>query len=66
MTTYKDGVTINSMEHEMHSIIPNITHVATKVHVILRRLVMVTWMHDNRELVQLLTLWNNTQSTLPE
>jgi hypothetical protein len=37
-------------EH-VHYNLPNITHVATKVHVILRRYVVLTWMHDNRELV---------------
>ena len=30
---------------------PNITHVPTKVHVILRRSAVVQWMRDNGELV---------------
>ena len=42
----------------------NVMHVATKVHVILRRFAVLTWMHDNRELVKHVTLWNNTKSTL--
>ena len=35
----------------IHSNLPNIMHVATKVHVILRRFIVLTRMHDNRELV---------------
>ena len=38
--------------------------VATKVHVILRRFVVLTWMHYNRELMQHVILWNNIKSTL--
>ena len=34
----------------IHSNPPNVTHVATKVDVILRRYAMLTWMHGNREL----------------
>jgi hypothetical protein len=36
-------------------------HAATKVHVMLRRYVVFTWMHNNRGLVQHVTLWNNTK-----
>ena len=35
----------------LHSDLPNITSVTTKVHVILRRSAMLTWMHDTRELM---------------
>ena len=37
----------------LHSNLPNITHVATKVHVcvLLRRQRVFTWMHDNRNLL---------------
>ena len=40
-----------SGEELVHSNLPNIIHVATKVHVVLRRHVVLTWMHYNRELV---------------
>ena len=35
----------------MHSSLPTVVLVATKVHVILRRYVVLTWMHDNRDFV---------------
>ena len=35
----------------LHSNLPNIMLVAIKVHVILRRFVVSTWMRDNKELV---------------
>ena len=35
----------------IHSKLHSITHVATKVHVILHNYVMFTWIHDDRELV---------------
>ena len=38
--------------------------VATKVHVILGRYVVLTWMHDKRELVHHVTLWNETSHRL--
>jgi hypothetical protein len=41
----------------------NLTHVATKVHVILQSLVVSTWMPDAIELVYNVTLWNNTKET---
>jgi hypothetical protein len=44
--------------------LPNIMPMATKVHVISRRYAMLTWMHDNRDLVQHVILWNSTMSTL--
>ena len=47
----------------VHSNLPNSTPAATKVHVILMRYVGSTWMHDDRELVQHVTLWNNIKST---
>jgi hypothetical protein len=37
--------------NEVNSNLPNATHVAIKVHVILRRFAVLTWMCDNRELV---------------
>ena len=33
----------------LHSDLPNIMPVATKVHVILRRPIVLTWMHDIRD-----------------
>ena len=42
----------------VHSNLPNIMHVTTKVHMMLRRSAVLTWMHDNRELVWHVTLWN--------
>ena len=44
--------------------LPNIMHVATKVHMMIRRFAVLTCMHDNKELMSLVTLWNNTKSTL--
>ena len=44
--------------------LPHIMHVATKVHVISRRCAMLAWVCDNKKLVQHVTLWNNTKSTL--
>ena len=41
----------------IHSKLRSITHVATKVHVILRSFVMLTWIRDTIELVKLVTLW---------
>ena len=35
----------------IHSKLPNITHVATKVHVTLRSFEVLTWMRNERELV---------------
>ena len=35
----------------VHSKLPNVTHVATKVDVMLRRHAVLTWTHYNRELV---------------
>ena len=39
----------------------NITPLATKVHMILQSFVVLTWMCDTIELVQHVTLWNNTK-----
>ena len=36
----------------------------TKVHVILRSYVVLTWMRDCRELVHHATLWNNTKGNI--
>ena len=44
------------MTPELHFNLPNIKHVATKVHVILRRFVVLTWMYDNRDLVECVKL----------
>jgi hypothetical protein len=35
----------------IHSKLRSITHVATKVHVILRSFVVLTWMHNTSELM---------------
>jgi tRNA(Arg) A34 adenosine deaminase TadA len=40
---------------------PGIMCVETKVHVILRRYIVLAWIHDTRESVQHVTLWNNTK-----
>ena len=48
----------------LHSKLCSITHVATKVHVILWSFVVLTWMHDTIELVQHVTLWNNTKCNI--
>jgi hypothetical protein len=45
----------------LHSKLPSITPLATKVHVILRSFVVLTRMHDTIELVQHVPLWNNTK-----
>ena len=37
---------------------------ATKVHVILRSFVVLTWMHDTSELVLHVTLWNMTKCNM--
>ena len=43
----------------VHSNLPNIMTVATDLHVVLRRSTVFTWMCNNRELVQHVTLWNS-------
>ena len=49
----------------VHSNLLNILmHVAIKVHVILRRYVVLTWIRDNNEIVQCVTLWINTSQHL--
>jgi hypothetical protein len=45
----------------VHSKLPSITPVATKVHMILRSFVVVSWLHDTSELVQHVTFWSNTK-----
>ena len=37
--------------YELHSNVHDITHVAIKVYVIVRRFAVLTWMHGDRELV---------------
>jgi len=37
--------------HKRHFNLPNIMPMATKVHVTLRRLIVLTWKYDNRELM---------------
>ena len=49
---------------KVHSNLYYITHVETNVHVTLRRSSVLAWMHDNRELVSHVTLWNNMKPTL--
>ena len=44
--------------HPIHSKLRSIAHVATKVHVILRSFVVLTWMHDTIDVVQHVTPWN--------
>jgi hypothetical protein len=48
----------------LHSNLPNFMLVATKVHVAFRRFAVLTWICDNRELVQHVTLQTNTKSIL--
>ena len=51
---YIDTMTISSRYGNscmVHSNLPNIMLVATKVHIILRKYVVLTWMCDNKELV---------------
>jgi hypothetical protein len=48
----------------VHSKFHSITPVATKVHVTLRSLVVLTWMRDTNELVLHVTLWNNTKCNI--
>ena len=45
----------------VHSQLRSITPMATKVHMMLQSFVVLTWMRDTRELVQHVTLWNNTK-----
>ena len=47
-----------------HSNLPNIMYMATTLHMILKRSIMLTWMHDKRELVYCVMLWNNTKLIL--
>jgi hypothetical protein len=49
-------VYLSFIHHRSPRIVPNIKDVATKVHVILRRFVVLTWMHGNRDLVECVTL----------
>ena len=49
---------------QLHSSLPNITPTATKVHVMLRRFAALTWMRDNRELMQHVILRNNIKVNL--
>ena len=62
-TYYSKVIVAGSLR--IHSSLPNVTPTATNVHVMLRRFAVLTWMmRDNRELVEHVTLWNNTKSTL--
>jgi hypothetical protein len=49
------------MELAIHSNLGSITTMATKVHMILRSFVVLTWMRDVIELQQHVILWNNTK-----
>ena len=54
--------TINGVVgRHIHSKLHSITHVATNVHVLLLSFVVLTWMHDTIELMQHVTLRNNTK-----
>jgi hypothetical protein len=55
---------VKYLTYLIHSKLCNITLVATKVHMILRNAVVLTWMCDKRELVWDVSLWNNIKSTL--
>ena len=48
---FKVHIAKKLMGIEVHSNLPNIMPMATKVHMILRRCVVLTQMHDNRSLV---------------
>ena len=37
--------------NRLHPNLPNVTHGAAEVHVVLRRFVAATWVHENREVV---------------
>ena len=50
-TTFPMYFRTNSKSFKIHSKLRSITHVATKVHVILQSFVVLTWMHDTIELV---------------
>ena len=47
-----------------HSNLYSITSVATKVHVILRSYTTLIWMRDTSELVQHVTIWNETKCSI--
>jgi hypothetical protein len=48
----------------VHSKLRSITSVATKVHVILQNFTVLTWMRDTIDLVEHVTLWNNTKCNI--
>ena len=52
---------ITQIHSKVHSIT---TLVVTKVHMVLWSYIVLTWMCDNRELVQHMTLWNNTKCNI--
>jgi len=58
--------TSSSYIHQVHSNLPNIMHVTTKLRVILRRTIGFTWMHNNNKIMLNMTLWNNIKSTLQQ
>jgi hypothetical protein len=49
-----------------NSHLPIVMHEEKKVYVTLRRYAVLAWMHDNRELVYHVIVWNNTKSTLQQ
>ena len=44
-----EGLKIGFRRRRLHSYLPKFKPAATKVHMILRRYVVFTWMRDNRE-----------------
>ena len=51
MQSFMREVSVLQVRYIIHSKLRSITPVATKVHVILRSFVVLTWMHDTIELV---------------
>jgi hypothetical protein len=60
--TLDRGTTLNNVFNVIWSIVSSI--ISPKMHVILRNYVVLTWTYDKREVVEHVTLWNNTKSTL--
>jgi hypothetical protein len=61
LSMHTDGKKKSVWSLVVQSKLPSITPVATKVHVILRSLVVLPWMRDTNELVQHVTFWSNTK-----
>jgi len=56
--TLDRGTTLNNVFNVIWSIVSSI--ISPKVHVILRNYVVLTWTYDKREVMEHVTLWNNT------